>query len=107
MTKLAKDRRARAIRIAFFVCILTAMIFGLLASLGYVGKKLSEVVFGVCWLLAINLWHAIAIFEGEVHWQGGPLLVSRTKTPIRFWLFLCCTFTLFNGCGFLLLSRRR
>ncbi len=106
MGRLVKDRRTDGIRIAFMVCIFTAVVVGFLGSKGFVEKKLSELVFIWGWILGINLWHTGAIIKGEVHWREGPVIVSRARNPIGFWCFICFTFTLFNGFGLLFLLSR-
>ena len=107
MIKPRKGRRAHGVLIAFVVCILASMSVGFLGYAGLIEKKLEVAFAGGLWLVAINLWLAGAIIEGEVHWLGGGLLASREKTPVRFWCFICSTFTLFNGAGLLILSSSR
>ena len=91
---------------AFGVCILTGMVAGLLGEAGILGKTLSENIFIVCWIVGIDLMHVKMIIEGEVHWLAGPLLVSRAKTPVRYWCHILFSIAFFNGLGLLFLFRK-
>ncbi len=97
--------RARGIWIAFVACIVGGMAAGLLGSTGLIGKRLSQIIFGLCWLLGMNVWHVGVIIDGKIHWRGGPLLASREESPIRFWCIVCSGLLLFNALGLLILAK--
>jgi len=108
MTKIGKKRFADGVGIAFMLCVGAGLVVEFLKDWGVIEieKKLSELGLAVGWLVATALWTAGAIIRGEVNWMGGGLFVSREKTPIRFWFFICCMYILFTVVGLAMLLGR-
>lgn len=100
-----KSRLDRLIFGLFMALVLVGVIVGLLRHGNLIEGNLSNLAFGVTWIMAMNIWILGVMIQGDIRLGHGAgiTLASRNENPIRFWLLLVVLAASFNGFGLLLL----